>query len=190
MKKILLLLTMFLSFATQAQDFTPTNWVSDLGNFYTPEQEVSLNGTISAYEKKTSIEIGVITIDSLGDNSIEQFALDQFNRLGIGKKGADNGILIIFSMKDRKSRIEVGNGMEAFFTDGDSYDALQVVKPYFRAGDYATGTSECINFITNKLGNQAFANKVAWLKEKQAKEAKQQAASVSSKTQKRRRGRR
>jgi len=180
MKKILLLLTMFLSFATQAQDFTPTNWVSDLGNFYTPEQEASLNCTISAYEKKTSIEIGVITIDSLGDNSIEQFALDQFNRLGIGKKGADNGILIVFSMKDRKSRIEVGNGMEAFFTDGDSYDALQVVKPYFRAGDYATGTSECINFITNKLGNQAFANKVAWLKEKQAKEAKQQAASVAA----------
>ena len=171
---------MFLSFATQAQDFTPTNWVSDLGNFYTPEQEANLNSTISAYEKKTSIEIGVITIDSLGDNSIEQFALDQFNRLGIGKKGADNGILIVFSMKDRKSRIEVGNGMEAFFTDGDAYDALQVVKPHFRAGDYATGTSECINFITNKLGNQAFANKVAWLKEKQAKEAKQKAASIAA----------
>jgi len=180
MKKILLLLAMFLSFATQAQNFTPTNWVSDLGNFYTPEQEASLNSTISDYEKKTSIEIGVITIDSLGDNSIEQFALDQFKRLGIGKKGADNGILIVFSMKDRKSRIELGNGMEAFFTDGDSYDALQVVKPHFRAGDYATGTSECINFITNKLGNQAFANKVAWLKEKQAKEAKQQAASVAA----------
>jgi uncharacterized membrane protein YgcG len=180
MKKILLLLAMFLSFVTQAQDFTPTNWVSDLGNFYTPEQEAKLNITISAYEKKTSIEIGVITIDSLGDNSIEQFALDQFNRLGIGKKGADNGILIVFSMKDRKSRIEVGNGMEAFFTDGDSHDALQVVKPHFRAGDYATGTSECINFITNKLGNQAFANKVAWLKEKQAKEDKQKAASIAA----------
>lgn len=180
MKKILLLLAMFLSFATQAQNFTPTNWVSDLGNFYTPEQEANLNSTISAYEKKTSIEIGVITIDSLGDNSIEQFALDQFNRLGIGKKGADNGILIVFSMKDRKSRIEVGNGMEELFTDGDAYDALQVVKPYFRAGDYATGTSECINSITNKLGNQAFANKVAWLKEKQAKEAKQHAASVAA----------
>jgi len=180
MKKILLLLAMFLSVSIQAQNFTPTNWVSDLGNFYTPEQEANLNGTISAYEKKTSIEIGVVTIDSLGDNSIEQFALDQFNRLGIGKKGADNGILIVFSMKDRKSRIEVGNGMEAFFTDGDSHDALQVVKPYFRAGDYATGTSECIKFITNKLGNQAFANKVAWLKEKQIKEAKQEAASIAA----------
>jgi uncharacterized membrane protein YgcG len=180
MKKILLLLAMFLSFGTQAQNFTPTNWVSDLGNFYTPEQEANLNSTISAYEKKTSIEIGVITINSLGDNSIEEFALDQFKRLGIGKKGADNGILIVFSMKDRKSRIEVGNGMEAFFTDSDSYDALQVVKPYFRAGDYVTGTSECINNITNKLGNQAFASRVLWLKQKQAKEAKEHAASVAA----------
>ena len=168
---------MFLSFTTQAQNFTPTNWVSDLGNFYTPEQEKMLNKTISEYEKKTSIEIGVITVESLGDNSIEEFALDQFKRLGIGKKGADNGILIVFSMKDRKSRIEVGNGMEPFFTDSDSYDALQVIKPFFKSSDYAMGTSKCINNITNKLGNQAFANKVLWLKQKQAKEAKQKAAS-------------
>lgn len=171
---------MLLSFGLQAQDFTPTNWVTDLGNFYTPEQEAGLNKTISEYEKKTSIEIGVVTIESLGENSIEEFASDQFKRIGVGKKGADNGILIVFSMKDRKSRIEVGNGMEAFFTDSDAYDALQVVKPYFRAGDYTTGTSECINFITNKLGNEAFSNKVTWLKEKQAKEAKEHAASVAA----------
>lgn len=61
--------------------------------------------------------------------------------------------------------------MEAFFTDGDSHDALQIIKPYFRADNYAKGTYECIKFITNKLGDQAYVNKVAWLKEKQAKES-------------------
>ena len=186
MKKILLLLTLFLSFTSQSQNFTPTNWVTDLGNFYTPEQEADLNNMISAYEKKTSIEIGVVTIESLGDQSIEEFALKQFNRLGIGKKGADNGILIVFSMNDRKSRIEVGNGMEELFTDGDAYDALQVVKPYFRAGDYTTGTSECINSITNKLGNSTFASQVKlleqkkeWQRQRQAKLDKEHAASMA-----------
>lgn len=179
MRKILLLLTLFLSFSTQAQDFTPTNWVTDLGNLYTPEQEEKLNNTISEYEKKTSIEIAVITIESLDGQSIEEYSLEQFNRLGIGKKGADNGLLIVFSLKDRKSRIELGNGMEAFFTDGDSHDALQIIKPYFRADDYAKGTYECIKFITNKLGDQAYANKVAWLKEKQAKEAKESAIATA-----------
>lgn len=99
MKKILLLLTAFVSLTLSAQkdtkNFTPTNWVTDLGNFYTPEQEAKLNSLISDYEKKTSIEIGVVTTESLDGQSIEEFASEQFNRLGIGKKGA--GFNSIFS---------------------------------------------------------------------------------------------
>ena len=179
MKKILLLLTAFVSLTLSAQkdtkNFTPTNWVTDLGNFYTPEQEAKLNSLISDYEKKTSIEIGVVTIESLDGQSIEEFASEQFNRLGIGKKGADNGILVCFSLKDRKSRIEVGNGMEAFLSDATSWDALQVIKPDFRAQNYYEGTAKCLNYIIKDLGNEAYANRVKWLNEKRAKEAKEEA---------------
>lgn len=169
----------FVSLALSAQkdtkNFTPTNWVTDLGNFYTPEQEAKLNSLISDYEKKTSIEIGVVTIESLDGQSIEDFANEQFNRLGIGKKGADNGILVCFSLKDRKSRVEVGNGMEPFLSDGTSWDALQVIKPDFRAENYYEGTEKCLNFIIKDLGNEAFASRVKWLNEKRAKEAKEAA---------------
>ena len=190
MKKILLSLLAIVSFTVSAQDtksFTPQNWVTDNGNFYTPEQEVELNKIISDYEKKTSIEIGVITINSLGDTSIEEYADQQFNRIGIGKKGADNGLLIVFSMKDRSSRIETGNGMEPFFTDADAYDALEVVKPSFRAGNYAEGTTNCINFITKTLGSSTFATKVKlleqkkeWERQRKAKEDKESAAAWAS----------
>jgi uncharacterized membrane protein YgcG len=186
MKKILLSLLAIVSFTVSAQDtksFTPQNWVTDNGNFYTPEQEVELNKIISDYEKKTSIEIGVITIKSLGGTSIEEYASDQFNRIGIGKKGADNGLLIVFSMEDRASRIETGNGMEPFFTDIDAYDALEVVKPSFIAGNYAEGTTNCINSIVNKLGSSTFATKVKlleqkkeWERQRKAKEDKESAA--------------
>ena len=57
MKKILLLLVSIVSFSVYSQTFTPKNWVTDLGNFYTPEEEVYLNKKISDYEKLTSIEI-------------------------------------------------------------------------------------------------------------------------------------
>lgn len=171
-----------ISTATQSSltDIAPKNWVTDLGDLYTPEQEANLNSIISAYEKKTSIEIGIITVESLNGESIEEFANDQFNKIGIGKKGADNGILIVFSKKDRKSKIETGNGMEEFLSDLDTHEALQVIKPYFRAGEYGEGTVSCVNFITNKLGNEAFANKVLWLKQKKAKEAKESAAAWDS----------
>lgn len=186
MKKILLSLLTIVSFTVSAQDtksFTPQNWVTDNGNFYTPAQEVELNKLISDYEKKTSIEIGVITTTSLGDTSIEEYADKQFNRIGIGKKGADNGLLIVFSMKDRASRIETGNGMEPFFTDTEAYDALEVVKPSFRAGNYAEGTTNCINFITKTLGSSTFATKVKlleqkkeWERQRKAKQDKEDAA--------------
>jgi uncharacterized membrane protein YgcG len=178
MKKILLSLLAIVSFTVSAQDtksFTPQNWVTDNGNFYTPAQEVELNKIISDYEKKTSIEIGVITIKSLGDTSIEEYADKQFNRIGIGKKGADNGLLIVFSMDDRASRIETGNGMEPFFTDADAYDALEFVKPSFRAGNYAEGTTNCINFITKTLGGSTFATKVKLLEQKKEWERQRKA---------------
>jgi len=186
MKKILLSLLAIVSFTVSAQDtksFTPQNWVTDNGNFYTPAQEAELNKLISDYEKKTSIEIGVITTTSLGDTSIEEYADQQFNRIGIGKKGADNGLLIVFSMEDRASRIETGNGMEPFFTDAEAYDALEVVKPSFRAGNYAEGTTNCINFITKILGSSTFATKVKlleqkkeWERQRKAKQDKEDAA--------------
>lgn len=183
MKKLLLLLLTLTSITLSAQDvktFVPNNYVSDFGDLYTPVQEANLNSIISSYEKKTSIEIAIITVESLKGESIEEFASEQFRRIGIGKKGADNGILIVFSKNDRKSRIETGNGMEPFFSDVNSYDALEVIKPYFRSGDYSTGTVECVNFITKKLGNQAFENKVLWLKQQKAKEAKESAATIES----------
>ena len=172
MKKILLFILMLTSISTFSQsDFVAKNWVSDFGNLYTPDEEKEINLAISKYEKATSIEIGVVTIDSLGNQSIEEYAYEQFNRLGIGKKGANNGLLLVFSLKDRKTRIEVGKGMEPFFTDTQSYYALEEVKSSFRKSLYFEGTIKCINFITNKLGNTPYTQKVIWLNEKAKKEA-------------------
>lgn len=176
MKKLLFIL-LFVNMNLHSQNtIKPTNWVTDNGNFYTDDQEMILNKMIYDYEKLTSIEIAVITVDSLGEYSVEEYADKLFNEIGIGKKGADNGLLILFSMKDRKSRIEVGNGLEEFFTDSDAYDALQVSKPYFKAGNYADGTVACIQLVTKTLGNEAYANKVLWLKEKKQREAQQSAS--------------
>lgn len=172
MKRILLFILMLTSITTFSQsDFVAKNWVSDFGNLYTPDEEKALNLAISKYEKATSIEIGVVTVDSLGNQTIEEYAYKQFNRLGIGKKGANNGLLLVFSLKDRKSRIEIGKGMEPFFTDTQSYYALEEIKVSFRKSLYFDGTNKCINFITNELGNTPYTQKVTWLKEKEKKEA-------------------
>lgn len=163
----------------QAQDFsnvdihkfTPINWTTDMGNFYPDELEPNINNWISDYEKKTSIEIAVITVKSLDDMPIEYYGDEIFERIGIGKKGADNGILIIFSMDDRKSRIQTGYGMEQFLTDLQCSRILNnVIKPNFKEGKYYEGTMAALEAIRSELGDEAYANKVQWLKDKKAKE--------------------
>lgn len=147
--------------------FTPENWMTDMGSFIPDSLEPKINNFISDYEQKTSIEIGIITVNNLDDNDIFDYSQDQFERLGIGKKGADNGILIVFSMEDRKSRIHTGRGMEEFLTDAQCRRLLDnVVKPYFKKGEYFDGTMTLLQSIREELGDQAYEEKVEFLKKK------------------------
>jgi len=143
--------------------FQPENWLTDMGSFIPDSLEPNINNMISDYEKKTTIEIGIVTVKSLGDNVIEEYANKQFNRIGVGKKGANNGILIVFSMDDRKSRIETGRGMEEYLPDAYCNRILtQIVRPNFKEGKYYEGTIEAIKEIENLLGNDVYAHKVEW----------------------------
>jgi len=151
--------------------FKPVNWLTDMGGFVPDNMEPQINNWISNWEKSTSIEIGIITIKSLGDNTIEQYAEEQFNRLGIGKKGADNGILIVFAMDERKSRIETGYGIEPFLPDLICRRILDnQVKPNFKSGDYFGGIMSALNEIKNYMGEDPYEEKVRWLEEKKKKE--------------------
>lgn len=91
-------------------------------------------------DQKTTAQVAVLTIPSLEGESLEDYSLEVLRNWGIGQKGKDNGVLILIAAKDRKSRIEVGYGLEGVLPDGltgriqDRY-----MLPYFRKGDYSKG---------------------------------------------------
>lgn len=158
----------------QSQDFSgvdikkfePVNYVTDMGSFYPDSLEPKINNWISDYESKTTIEIAVITVKDLNGEDIGDYALETANRLGVGKKGSNNGIVLVFSMDDRKSNIEVGRGMEEFLTDGKCSEILNnIIKPNFKEGKYTEGTMMALEAIRTELGDEVFAKKVEWKKE-------------------------
>ncbi|WP_225048062.1 TPM domain-containing protein [Lacticaseibacillus kribbianus] len=73
------------------------------------------------YYQTTSLQpqIGVAVVKSTGGDAIGQYAPDLFAKWGIGKKGEDNGVLIVFADNDgaHNMRIEVGYGLEGELTD-------------------------------------------------------------------------
>jgi uncharacterized protein len=82
----------------------------------------------------------IATIDSIGDESIENYAVALYKNWGVGVKGKDEGVLIVLSLNPRRVRIEVGYGAEGYLNDAKTGRLLdQYGVPYFKTGDYGRG---------------------------------------------------
>mgnify|MGYP001595578652 CR=1 FL=1 len=150
MKKIIAIL-LFL-FALPALAYynpgQPAGLVNDYTGTLTAEQKQALENKLSQFEKETSNEISVVLIPSLQDDTIENFAVKLFEDWQIGKKGKDNGVLVLVAKEDREMRLEVGYGLEGALTDAQSNWIInQLMKPAFRNNDFYGGLDQAADKI-------------------------------------------
>jgi uncharacterized protein len=108
-------------------------------------------------EGKTGAEIAVATVKSTYPLSIEQYAVQLFERWGIGKAEEDNGLLLVLAVDDRKVRIEVGYGLESVVTDAESgFIIREFMIPTLKQGDYnmavARGVIQIAKIIRDAYG--------------------------------------
>jgi len=91
--------------------------VNDYALILQPDIVSSLNQKLKELEASDSTQLMVLTVKSLGEETIEDFANKVFNTWGIGGKKLDNGVLLVISFNERKIRIEVGRGLEGKLPD-------------------------------------------------------------------------
>ena len=134
-----------------------TGRVVDNAGLIDPVAETALVQKLEAFEKKSSDQIVVATIPSLGGEAIEPYANRLFRAWRLGQAGEDNGILLLVARDDRKMRIEVGYGLEGTLTDLHSRLIIEnTMVPAFRAGDFSGGISGAVDDIIMVLeGNAA-----------------------------------
>jgi uncharacterized protein len=130
----------------------PTSFVSDFANILQTDQKVNLENKLLEIERQTTNEIAVVIIDSLDGDSIENVSQAIFDRWKIGKKGKDNGVLILLSINDRTMRIQTGYGVEGVLTDLQTkYIQDEVMAPAFREGKYFEGLVNATDKISQSL---------------------------------------
>lgn len=118
----------------------PQKYVSDGARVIRPEIRDSINAMLKSVESDTGAEIAVVTVESLDGMTVEDYGVRLFKAWGIGKKGADNGILVLVAPGERKMRIEVGYGLEPIVPDGLAGQIIrEEFTPQFKNGDYGTG---------------------------------------------------
>ena len=107
-------------------------------------------------KSKTTTQLVVVTLASLGDYDIADYGYQLGRHWGIGQKGTNNGALLIVAPKERKVRIEVGYGLEGTLTDAVSRLIIDhAVLPRFRAGDFAGGIERATDDIIQVLSGDA-----------------------------------
>ncbi|HTI10708.1 MAG TPA: TPM domain-containing protein, partial [Puia sp.] len=88
----------------------PPRLVNDLAHVMTPDQVASLESKLVAYDDSTSVQIAVVTVPTVGDGSIEDYALGILREWGVGNKKTNNGLVILAAIQDRKVYIATGYG--------------------------------------------------------------------------------
>ena len=91
--------------------------VTDNAEVLSTDARRDISVKLEAHERSTTDQIAVLTINSLEGESIEAFAVRVFEQWQLGKRGEDNGVLIIVAPRDRRMRIEVGYGLEGVIND-------------------------------------------------------------------------
>ncbi len=134
------------------------NNVSDFAGIIDSKYVKKIDKLIRGIESKTTIEVAVITIDSLKGESIDKLAFRLFNKFGVGKKETNNGILILLSKNDSKFRIEIGRGLENIVTD----DLLENLKdnfilPSFKKKKFGKGILKFIDAVADKVSEGRFS---------------------------------
>ncbi len=165
MRKLLLLSIVFLALPlfTYAQNYPqPQGWVNDFANVIHEDYRQKLTDVIQELEEKTSSEIAVVTVTSIAPYDEIQYARMLFDNWKPGKKGKDNGVLVLLAVKERRWRIETGYGVEGILPDGLCGEiGRNYMVPYFKNGEYALGLYEGtkqIAYIIAKNSGVSLAN--------------------------------
>ncbi len=130
----------------------PSTHVADLAGVIDARVEAELDGWLTELEQKTTAQVIVLTVRTLGGMPIEQFCIEIAQRWQLGQKGKDNGVLICVAVEDRKYRFEIGYGLEGALPDSwCGTVGREYLRPYFRRGDFGGGLREATIAVVRKI---------------------------------------
>jgi len=133
-----------------------TAHVIDQIHLLQPQQRQALDGVLADIEQRTGSQIGVLLMSSTAPEAIEQYSIRVAEAWKLGRKGVDDGVILIVAKDNPKSlrrlRIEAGRGVQGSLTDAQSKRILEdVIAPHFRQNDFYGGLAAGVTAITTLL---------------------------------------
>ncbi|MDX2268811.1 MAG: TPM domain-containing protein [Bryobacter sp.] len=148
---ILLLAALSTAMAQDWRTVRPSGYVNDFAQVMDAGEAQQLNRYLDQLEKSTGAEVAIVTLPNLGGVPVEEVATRLYERWGIGKRGKDEGALFLLAIAERRSRLEVGYGLEPILTDAMAGDLLRAMRPALRQGQYGAALQEAAEALGAKI---------------------------------------
>lgn len=148
----------------------PTGYVSDIAGVVDSGSKAQLEEFCTRVERELGVQFALVTIDTLDDRPIRDVALAISRKWGVGSKKDNQGVLLLLAVKDRKSDIETGRGIEPYITDGFAGSTLRAMRPDLRAGDYGAALKSAASSMSAEIAqgkNIPFTGGFSGLEERQ-----------------------
>ena len=129
--------------------------VTDLTGTLSAEQKTALESRLAAFEQHKGSQIAILLVPTTQPETIEQYSIRAVETWKLGRKGVDDGVLILLAKDDHHSRIEVGYGLEGVLPDVIAKRILSdVMRPYFKQGDFYGGLLAGVDKIEAVIGGE------------------------------------
>lgn len=133
-------------------DIPPPAPVVDEAGLLPAQDARYIDRLLRELKSRSGVEVSVYVASSLRDRPIEDFSMAVAEQWKLGRKKEDRALLFLIAPKERKMRFEVGYGLEGDVTDAYSRRVLDnVVRPYFKTGDYAAGILAGLAAVSEKV---------------------------------------
>jgi uncharacterized protein len=137
----------------------PTRWVTDTAGLISESTRARLDAKLEEYERSSGHQVVVWIGQTIGNLPLDDFAVKTFEAWKIGRKGADDGILMIVLAGDHKIDIEVGYGLEGRVTDAASHRIIrEVMAPLLREGKADDALTAGVDAILTKIEGHAVSS--------------------------------
>src|SRR5579864_9622976 len=145
----LLLFAGSVAHAEKTDQLKPQGYVNDFAGVLSAPAKAQLTALCTEVDQKAKAQIAVVTVKSLDGQPVEDFTLDLATKWGVGPKQSASGIMILFATEDRKSRVEVGYGLEPILPDGKVGGFMREAVPLMRRGD----SNGALTLVTRRVGD-------------------------------------
>ncbi len=139
--------------AADLSSLKPQGYVNDFAGVLDEGSRTAIERYCGGVERATGAQMSVVTIQTLDGQPIEEAANTLYRQWGIGKKGKDEGVLLLLATADHKSRVEVGYGLEPVLTDGFVGSVLREMRPALQQGNFEAAIGSGVSEIGQKIAD-------------------------------------